>query len=374
MKNQFESTPSKGERLSGEFLRKRKLLLFIPLLVLPFLTLAFWRLGSGTGYPKQKVAENPGINTSLPGPDLKNDKPQDKLGVYEQHKRHLAMANGDNAFAALGFDTAVHTNITLNNNTISGSSSAEANERVIHQRLAQIRQEIAKPTPSLVNPVNQTPAYSRSTNLDRMEKLVKSQNNQTSEDPEMRQLNAMLEKIIDIQHPERVNNQLQQQQPKPESDSVYKASRAIIAENQKVSQGSTVKLRIMDTLVIDNQIIPKGQFIYGICQVANQRLILNIKTIRLGTSILPVDLSVYDLDAMPGINAPEAITTNAIRSGSNNAVQSLQLTSMDQSITTQLAGAGVEAAKGLFGKKIKRIRVRLKGGYQVLLRNNQAKH
>ena len=157
MKNQFENTPFKGERLSGQLLRKRKLLLFLPLLVLPFLTFAFWRLGGGTGDPKQQVAANDGINTSLPGPDLKNDKPQDKLGVYEQHKRDLAMANGDNGFAALGFDTAVHTSITLNNNTISGSSPAEANERAIHQRLAQIRQEIGKPSPSLINPVNQIP-------------------------------------------------------------------------------------------------------------------------------------------------------------------------------------------------------------------------
>lgn len=206
-----------------------------------------------------------------------------------------------------------------------------------------------------------------------MEKLVKSHSNQTREDPEMRQLNAMLEKIMDIQHPERVNSQLQQQ-PKPEPDSLYKAFRAIVAENQKVSQGSTVKLRLLDTLILDNQIIPKGHFIYGICQVSNQRLILNIKTIRLGTSILPVDLSVYDMDAMAGINAPEAITTDAIRNGSNNAVQGLQLMSMDRSVTTQLAGASVEAAKGLLGRKIKRIKVKLKAGYQVLLRNNQAKH
>lgn len=373
MKNQFESTLSKGERLSDEFLRKRKLLLFLPLLVLPFLTFAFWRLGGGTGGSKQQITESIGINTSLPGPDLKNDKPQDKLSIYEQHKRDLATTNGDNAFATLRFDTAVHTSIPSINNTNSGSSPAETNERVIRQRLAQIRQEIAKPSPLLVNPVNQVSTYGGSNNLDRMEKLVKNRNHQTSEDPEMRQLNAMLEKIMDIQHPERVSSQLQQQ-PKPESDSVYKASRAIIAENQKVSQGSTVKLRLLDTLVIDNQIIPKGQNIYGICQVANQRLILNIKTIRLGTSILPVDLSVYDFDAMPGINAPEAITTDALKSGSNNAVQSLQLMTMDQSVTTQLAGAGVEAAKGLFGKKIKRIKVKLKAGYQILLRNNQTKH
>jgi len=98
---------------------------------------------------------------------------------------------------------------------------------------------------------------------------------------------------------------------------------------------------------------------------------LNIKTIRLGTSILPVDLSVYDMDAMPGIRAPEAVTEDAMRSGTDNAVQSMELMSMDQTLATQAAGAGVEAAKTLFSKKVKRIKVKLKAGYPVLLRNNQ---
>ena len=86
---------------------------------------------------------------------------------------------------------------------------------------------------------------------------------------------------------------------------------------------------------------------------------------------MPVDLSVYDMDAMAGIRAPDAITEDAMRSGTDNAIQSMQLMSMDQSLATQAAGAGVEAAKTLFGKKVKHIKVTLKDGYPVLLRNNQ---
>ncbi len=75
------------------------------------------------------------------------------------------------------------------------------------------------------------------------------------------------------------------------------------------------------------------------------------------------------MDGMEGIRAPDLVTQDAMRSGSDNAVESLQLMTMDQSMTTQLAGAGVEAAKGLFSKKVKRIKVKLKAGYPVLLLN-----
>jgi hypothetical protein len=117
--------------------------------------------------------------------------------------------------------------------------------------------------------------------------------------------------------------------------------------------------------------VPAGQELFGLCQVSNQRLILRIGSIRLGNAILPVDLSVYDMDAMEGIRAPEALTEEALRSGAGNAVQGVQLLGADPSLGTQLAGAGVEAAKGLFSRKVRHIRVKLKDGYPLLLRNNQ---
>ncbi|MOA58418.1 hypothetical protein D3C78_1828180 [compost metagenome] len=76
-------------------------------------------------------------------------------------------------------------------------------------------------------------------------------------------------------------------------------------------------------------------------------------------------------DSMEGINVPEALTGEAIRDGSNNAMQGLNLMTMDQTIGTQLAGAGISATKGLFSKKVKLVKAKIWGGYPVLLRNNQ---
>lgn len=69
---------------SQKFLRQRKFLLVLPLLVLPFMTLMFWALGGGSvNHADAQQAQN-GLNMQLPGANLKDDKPLDKLSYYEK--------------------------------------------------------------------------------------------------------------------------------------------------------------------------------------------------------------------------------------------------------------------------------------------------
>ncbi len=147
----------------------------------------------------------------------------------------------------------------------------------------------------------------------------------------------------------------------------------MIDGNQKVAPGGVVNLRLRDTITLNGITIPKGQSLSGSCIITNQRLLLDIKNIRLGTAIIPVNLTVFALDGLPGINAPEAELGEAAVNGANGALANMEFLSMDQSFTTQAATAGINAAKGLLGKKAKKIRVKLKGDQVVLLRNNQLK-
>ena len=59
------------------------MMVVLPLLVLPFITMAFWALGGGKGTgndaDKNKVA---GLNLQLPNANLKSDKNEDKLSFY----------------------------------------------------------------------------------------------------------------------------------------------------------------------------------------------------------------------------------------------------------------------------------------------------
>lgn len=328
--------------------KQRKFYLILPLLVIPFLTLAFWTLGGGRT-PQQPTAAR-GIDTTLPQAQFKTQK-QDKMTIY-QASRHDSVQNGVSpAFVkALGIP--------------NDSTSADANAERIQAKLSQINQQLRQP------PV-QAPAYDPQTDqteqkIKQLHQLMKSVKNSGQEDPQMKQLSQMLTQIQQIQNPGSVKTPR-----KPEDNTPFKAIPAIIDGKQKVMDGGAVKLKLTDTITLKNQLLPKGQEIFGVCSVTNQRLLLTIQNIRLAEQIIPVNLTVFSLDGMPGIPAPEAELGGAASNGASEAVQSMQFLSMDQSLGAQAAAGGVNAAKGLFSKKVKKIKVKLQNEYPVLLKINK---
>src|SRR5947209_8312895 len=71
---------------SLKFLRRRKSLLVLPMLVIPFVTMAFWALGGGknSNLKEENLTNKTGLNLELPGANFKEDKAVDKLGYYEK--------------------------------------------------------------------------------------------------------------------------------------------------------------------------------------------------------------------------------------------------------------------------------------------------
>jgi conjugative transposon TraM protein len=145
---------------------------------------------------------------------------------------------------------------------------------------------------------------------------------------------------------------------------------AVVHEDQTLVSGAVIKLRLEDGIYVNGRMIPKGSFVYGTCALNNERLEIKIASIRYLNNILPVSLSVYDLDGMEGLYVPGSIGRDAAKNGVGDAVQSMQMMSMNQSVGTQAASAGVEAAKGLFNHKVKQIKVKVKAGYEVLLKDS----
>lgn len=342
---------------------KRRILLFLPLLVLLFSALAFYVLGWGT--PEKTDAEGgpKGINANLPDAQFKTQEPKDKMGIYKLTENGADTSNGIEAVAGrFGFAPA-----------------EDPQTRQINEKLAAINREINSP----VAPAKSYEELNRRTafgladapmgkDVAKLESLMKNMQSSAGEDPEMAQLHSLMDKIMAVQNPELVR-----QNVKPvsaDSDSLFKAIPAVISGNQKAVQGSVVELRLLDSVRLNGQLIPKGHLIFGLAEFSNQRLNLQIRNIRLGTSVIPVNLTVFDKrDAMPGINAPEALLTDAVNRGSVDAVSNIGLMGFDQSLTTQIAGAGLDAAKSLFSKKIKRLKQKLKAGYPLLLRDNTRK-
>lgn len=98
-----------------------------------------------------------------------------------------------------------------------------------------------------------------------------------------------------------------------QTNEVSNAIEAVIHDTQELVAGSTVKMRLLNDINIKGRLIPKDQFIYGVCSINGERLTIEVSTIRTANSLLPVSLEVYDLDGLPGIYIPGAITRDAAK-------------------------------------------------------------
>src|SRR5580700_3334259 len=76
---------------SQAFLRKRKFMMILPLLVLPFITIFFIALGGGKGIG-HGATDKPkaGINPLLPDANFKKAREKDKMALYDERNRDSA--------------------------------------------------------------------------------------------------------------------------------------------------------------------------------------------------------------------------------------------------------------------------------------------
>ena len=417
---------------SLKFLRKRKLLMVLPLLVFPFVTLAFWAMGGGRSSENRINSKQSGLNLELPNANLKNDA-IDKLRYYEKATRD-SLKLQDEIQNDPYLEKSIGLEDTFSNDPMgnilpsmpkSASPDTDLNEEKVYDKLRQLNNVINSNSNSLES--NNSNKYStKSTNNDqginekdvhRLRKIVDSQSG-TEEDPEMLQINGMLEKILDIQHPERVSDKLQENSlihktyayavttdhdqniyfpdtfnSKSNNDSnkldkekvkrfysikdknmrrdlVQSSIQAVVHETQTLVDGSTVKLRLLNDIYIDGLLIPKGNFIFGRATLNDDRLIIFIKSILYKNDLLPVSLSVYDMDGLEGIYIPGSIRNDITKQTSDDALQNIGLNSLNPSIGTQAISAGISAGKNLLTKKEKLVKVTVKAGYKVLLENN----
>jgi len=428
---------------SPKFLRQRKILMVLPLLVLPFITLMFWALGGGRVNDANARQAQQGLNMQLPGANFEDDKPFDKLSYYEKaasdslklqqliENDPYYMQHADTGMLH-SMDTSLietkFSNKRSQRSTIKyGSTYADPNEIKVNRKLAELDAALNKASVLEVNdednlskrdPVNNSV---NSGDIKRLEQMMQTMNQNDGGDPEMQQLNGMLEKILDIQHPDRIREKIKQtsearkgqafavgvsngnnsisllenRESKNNRDTdldfqsqlngfyslndaaslndIQNSIQAVIHESQTLVNGSSVKMRLVNDVYINGVLIPKDNFVFGTADLNGERLGIRINSIRYRNSLFTVQLSVYDMDGMDGIYIPGAISRDVAKQSAERAAQQIGLSTLDPSIGAQAANAGIEAAKTLFSRKVKLVKVIVKAGYQVLLKDEKQK-
>ncbi len=409
--------------------QRLKMKLVLPLLVIPFLTMGFWALGGGKGRNVTNKDSN-GMNLHLPQANLKDDKAMDKLAFYDKAdkdslKRAEYMRSDpyykDDAASLLPVASELED---LTENTASKFKQRLATspyeettvspETKVMNKLALLEKEMNKPAEP--GKENYAAGYREreddfSSQVDRLESMMAMMNNNNGEDPEMKQVDGTLDKILDIQHPGRVSERLKEksvqqkgivfpvsstgkdenislldtaQQKEVVSAGFYgvedapaeiiddNAIEAVVHENQTLVNGAVIKFRLLRDIFINGSLIPRGNFVFGFVSLHEERLEVEVSSIRYQQSLFPVKLEVFDMDGLAGIYIPGAITRDVAKQSTDNSLQLMELTSADPSLKAQAAAAGVSTAKSLLSKKVKLVKVMVKAGYKVLLKDKNA--
>ncbi|UOE51356.1 conjugative transposon protein TraM [Mucilaginibacter sp. SMC90] len=428
--NEKKILPNKAQQ-------RKKLLVALPILALPFLTLGFYALGGGQATAVTMTDKDKGFNAQLPDPRLEK-KDMDKMAYYDQATMDSAKRKEQgqadpyyhggagnvipNADSGIGQNPAAGSNPTVGTTfTTTGFSNPNSPEAKVYEKLGALnkalnQQQQQQSSPYMTQP-NYTPQQSglNTADVDRLEKMMRTmQSGSDTDDPQTKQLNGMLEKILDIQHPELVKEKIKASEDQRQGrvyavkpaegrqrisvldNSKAKLSgqtdnspgfygvddslagpndqntiEAVVHEDQTLVNGSIIKLRLTDAISVSGTVVPKDNFIYGTVSLDGERLTVKISSLRYKKSLFPVQLSVFDIDGQDGIYIPGAIARDVAKESADRSIQSFGLTSFDQSLGAQAAGAGIEAAKSFLSRKVKLIKVMVKAGYKVLLRDDK---
>lgn len=147
---------------------------------------------------------------------------------------------------------------------------------------------------------------------------------------------------------------------------------AVIAGNQSVTNGQSVRLRTTEPMWIGSRLIPRNTALVGAARLQGERLEIEITSVEAGGSIYEVELKVYDSDGQEGINIPNSMESDALHEiGANMG------STMGSSINISTdAGAQIasDVGRGLINgvsqyltKKMRTVKVHLKSGYRVML-------
>lgn len=402
--------------------KQRKLLWILPLLAVPFITVFFWVMGGGSSGTIEQVIKKEGLNAKLPPANLAEES-YTKLNYYDKAEQDSSkqedLRKKDPFFGHYTRDSANSGDLDpLGEDRLQKMSFRSTKERQVMGKLKALQNVIHEPPIKKENKVQERynpAAPSANAEIEKLEAMMASMQAPSGEDMEMQQINGMLENILDIQHPERVKDRLKKQQRLRQGESLIVATpakenvignltaepisalqidangfyslensskgttadnaiAATIAESQVCMNGSTVKIKLSQDIVLEGIRIPKNTFVYGIAALKGERLTVEVNSIRYKNSVYPVELTLYDIDGMEGIFIPGAITRDVAKASADRSMQGIGITTLEDSWGAQAAGAGVEAAKSLLSKKVKLVKVKLKAGYQILLKDKKNKN
>lgn len=369
-----------------EHLKRNKLLFALPLVLLPFVVLIFYVLDGGTEaveMEEQRVnsQETSGANYIIP-------EAEKSIEIYDKMEAYQKDENREREQQLIQKDTveipAIEIDESQKNDRLPEDLPLLAEDKEPEDLLAHIRnkEKQLKKELSGEEEVQQKTSATLSTNQRKPSKPVVRQKAEQEEQPLTTTGIQELDQIVDqnltlSRQNDSLKSSLQQtryrldllQTPRDQIYTLEKRPtsgfrkeekkdnpliKAEIYETATVLDGNRVKLRLLEDTRIKGQKIAGNTFIYGICKIKNERLLISITQMPVQENFVPVNLSICDLDGLEGLYVPD----NAARNVYQEVGASTNTSSLLGVTNDPLTYAGIRAADRAAQTMLKRVRLK----------------
>jgi conjugative transposon TraM protein len=157
-----------------------------------------------------------------------------------------------------------------------------------------------------------------------------------------------------------------------------KLIKAIIDENVKATDGSRVRLRLLDDVEINEHVVKRGSYLYATMSgFSSQRVKGNINSIMVDDELVKVNLSLYDTDGLEGLYVPSSQfreTSKDVASGAVSGNMNMNTSGTGSSFSQwgmQAVQNAYQKTSNAIGKAIKKNKVKLKYGTFVYIINSK---
>ena len=147
---------------------------------------------------------------------------------------------------------------------------------------------------------------------------------------------------------------------------------ACIHQDQTLTDGQAVKLRLLEPMQAGNIVVPKNTLVAGTAKVQGERLDILVSSIEYAGNIISVELAVFDTDGQKGLSVPSSMEQEAFNEAMANIGSGLGTSisfarSAGQQVAMDVTRGLLQGTSGYLAKKFRTVKVKLKAGYKVML-------
>ena len=148
--------------------------------------------------------------------------------------------------------------------------------------------------------------------------------------------------------------------------------KVVVDRTTTLKEGDNVVLRLLESAKVQGLRIPRQSRLIAVAKIEGNRMHLLVKSIEVDGHIIAVKLSAYDMDGQEGVYIPGSEDINALKEvganigGSMGTSFTFASSAKDQ-ILSEAARGVMQGASQLLQKKLRTVKVTLKGGYRLFL-------